>query len=72
MAQTLAGGGLACGAVIVVAAIASWANAPTPGHSLAAHTGIANQSRPYYAFWSGFGSDLTEFGVIDAVATATT
>jgi hypothetical protein len=34
------------------------------------HTGIVNETGPYYGFWSGFGSDLTEFGVIGAIATA--
>ena len=37
---------------------------------LAVHTGTVNEAGPYYAFWSGFGSDLTEFGVIGAVVTA--
>jgi hypothetical protein len=62
---------LASAAVVFVAAIAVWAiDAPTVGHWLAVHTGTANESGPYYAFWSGFGSDITEFGVIGAVPTA--
>jgi hypothetical protein len=27
-------------------------------HWLAVHTGTVNEPGPYYAFWSGFGSDL--------------
>ena len=27
-------------------------------------TGADNVSGPWYGFWSGFGSDLTEFGLI--------
>jgi hypothetical protein len=64
--------GLACGAVIVVTATVTWPMRRRPEHSLAAQTGIANQTRPYYAFWSGFASDLTEFGVIHATTTVST
>ena len=38
-------------------------------HWLAVHTGTVNEPGPYYGFWSGFGSDLTEFGVIGVIAT---
>jgi hypothetical protein len=38
-------------------------------HWLAVHTGTVNESGPFYGFWSGFGSDLTEFGVIGVIAT---
>jgi hypothetical protein len=33
------------------------------------HTGTVNEPGPYYGFWSGFGSDLTEFGIIGAIST---
>ena len=36
---------------------------------LAVHTGTVNESGPYYGFWSGFGSDLTEFGIIGVIST---
>jgi hypothetical protein len=39
------------------------------GHWLEVHTGTVNEPGPYYGFWSGFGSDLTEFGIIGAIAT---
>ncbi|MBV8065200.1 MAG: hypothetical protein JOY73_06735 [Actinobacteria bacterium] len=39
-------------------------------HWLAVHTGTVNEAGPYYGFWSGFGSDLAEFGVIGVLATA--
>jgi hypothetical protein len=38
-------------------------------HWLAVHTGTVNESGPYYGFWSGFGSDLAEFGIIGALTT---
>jgi hypothetical protein len=61
---------LAGGAAILVVAIAAWAlHAPVVDHWLAIHTGTADEAGPYYAFWSGFGSDLAEFGLISAVAT---
>jgi len=60
--------GLICAAV---AGIALWAiHARVFGHWFQVHTGIVNETGPYYGFWSGFGSDLTEFGVIGAIATA--
>jgi hypothetical protein len=46
-------------------------HASTVNHWLAVHTGTENESGPYYGFWSGFGSDITEFGIIGAVGTAT-
>jgi len=33
------------------------------------HTGTINEPGPYYGFWSGFGSDLTEFAIIGTIAT---
>ena len=49
-------------------AIAFWAlYAPQFGHWLQVHTGTINESGPYYGFWSGFGSDLEEFGVLGAI-----
>jgi hypothetical protein len=53
------------------AGITLWAiHAGLIGHWLAVHTGTVNETGPYYGFWSGFGSDLTEFGIIGAIATA--
>jgi hypothetical protein len=39
------------------------------GYWLQVHTGTINESGPYYGFWSGFGSDLEEFGVLGAITT---
>jgi hypothetical protein len=30
----------------------------------------SNESGPYYGFWSGFGSDLEEFGILGAIGAA--
>ena len=58
-------------AVAAVAGLVIWfLHARLMGHWLQVHTGIVNETGPYYGFWSGFGSDLTEFGVIGAIATA--
>jgi len=60
-------GGLACAAV---AGVALWVVHANPvGHWLEVHTGTVNEPGPYYGFWSGFGSDLTEFAVIGTIAT---
>jgi len=38
-------------------------------HWLAIHTGTVNEPGPYYGFWSGFGSDIAEFGILGAIGT---
>lgn len=60
--------GLICAAA---AGVVLWViHARLVGHWLEVHTGTVNEPGPYYGFWSGFGSDLTEFGIIGAIATA--
>jgi hypothetical protein len=44
-------------------------NASVVNHWLAVHTGTVNESGPYYGFWSGFGSDIAELGILGAIAT---
>ena len=48
------------------AAIALWVLDPQFGHWLQVHTGTVNEPGVYYGFWSGFGSDLEEFGILGA------
>ncbi len=57
---------VAAGAVVVVLWVL---NASQVNHWLAVHTGTVDEPGPYYAFWSGFGSDLAELGIIGTVAT---
>ena len=60
--------GLVCAAA---AGVVLWVlHARLVGHWFQVHTGFRNETGPYYGFWSGFGSDLTEFGIIGAIATA--
>ena len=49
------------------AAIALWVLDPQFGHWLQVHTGTVNEPGVYYGFWSGFGSDLEEFGILGAI-----
>jgi hypothetical protein len=59
--------GLICAAVV---GVALWViHARLVGHWLQVHTGTVNEPGPYYGFWSGFGSDLTEFAIIGTIAT---
>ena len=63
--------GLAGLSLLVAATIVGWVLDAGPfNHWLAVHTGTVNESGPYYGFWSGFGSDLAEFGVLGAIGTA--
>jgi len=55
-------------AVAAVAGLIIWLqHAGLVGHWLQVHTGTVNEPGPYYGFWSGFGSDLEEFGILGAV-----
>ena len=59
-------------ALLLAAAVASvfWVlNAGPVDHWLAVRTGTVNEPGPYYGFWSGFGSDLAEFGIIATIST---
>jgi hypothetical protein len=61
---------LAISIVVMVSVMTAWIlNASTVSSWLAVHTGTVNESGPYYGFWSGFGSDLAEFGIIGAIGT---
>jgi hypothetical protein len=56
--------------LVVAAAVVAWVlNARDFNHWLGVHTGTVNESGPYYGFWSGFGSDLAEFGILGAIGT---
>ena len=57
--------GLACAAVAGL--IIQLQHARLVGHWLQVHTGTVNEPGPYYGFWSGFGSDLEEFGILGAI-----
>jgi hypothetical protein len=59
---------LVCAAV---AALFIWLqHARLFGHWLQIHTGVVNEPGPYYGFWSGFGSDIEEFGILGAIGAA--
>lgn len=54
--------------ICAASAIALWVlHAPLFGHWLQVRTGTVNEPGPYYGFWSGFGSDLEEFGILGAI-----
>ena len=61
-------GGLVC--AVVAAEILWFLHARQVGHWLQVHTGTVNEPGPYYGFWSGFGSDIAEFGMLGAIGTA--
>ena len=57
-------------AVIAAVALAAWAWAHGLQGWLAVHTGTVNEPGPFYAFWSGFGSDIGELALLGAVLGA--
>jgi hypothetical protein len=62
---------IAClGALAVLVLAAFWIlHARQVDHWLAVHTGTINEPGPFYGFWSGFGSDIAEFGILGAIGT---
>jgi hypothetical protein len=59
---------IACVTCGVIAGLVIWLQyARSVGHWLQVHEGIVNEPGPYYGFWSGFGSDLEEFGILGAI-----
>jgi hypothetical protein len=56
-------------AVVIATAVAWLLDTSRVSHWLAVHTGTDDLSGSWYGFWSGFGSDLAEIGLIGAVAT---
>jgi len=62
--------GIATLLLIGIAVLVGWiVHASTVTHWLEVHTGTVNEPGPYYGFWSGFGSDIAEFGVIGVIGT---
>ena len=60
--------GLICAALVI---IVLWVlHSRQVGSWLQVHTGTINESGPYYGFWSGFGSDIEEFGILGAIGAA--
>ena len=57
--------GLTCAVVVVL--VVWLMHARQAGHWLQIHTGTINEPGPYYGFWSGFGSDIEEFGILGAI-----
>jgi hypothetical protein len=56
--------------VVVAVGVVAWVmRAHVVDHWLAVHTGTNDTSGVYYGFWSGFGSDLAEFGILGAIGT---
>ena len=43
---------------------------PVAGRVRCIPPGTINESGPYYGFWSGFGSDLEEFGILGGISAA--
>jgi hypothetical protein len=68
MKSRLIGAGVIAG-VVLVAGVLWVQHVRSVGSWLSVHTGTVDEPGPYYAFWSGFGSDLAEFAIIGTIAT---
>jgi hypothetical protein len=57
--------------VVLTVGLVLWiVNAGVVDDWLSLHSGVFDESGPYYGFWSGIGSDFAELGLIGAVGTA--
>jgi hypothetical protein len=57
------------GLVVVTAVVVLLVNFDVVRHWTAIHIGSVNESGPFYGFWSGFGSDISEFAVAVGIYT---
>jgi len=57
------------GLVVVAAIVLLIVDFDVIRHWTAIHIGSINETGPYYGFWSGFGSDLSEFAIALGIYT---
>jgi hypothetical protein len=57
------------GLVVVAALVILFINFDVVRHWTAIHIGSVNESGPFYGFWSGFGSDISEFAIAVGIYT---
>jgi hypothetical protein len=57
------------GVVVVTAVVLLIVNFDPVRHWTAIHIGSINESGPFYGFWSGFGSDISEFAIALGIYT---
>jgi hypothetical protein len=55
--------------VVVAAVVLLFVNFAVIRHWTAIHIGSVNESGPFYGFWSGFGSDISEFAIAVGIYT---
>jgi hypothetical protein len=59
----------AAGLIVIAALVLLFVNWDPVRHWIAVHIGSVNESGPFYGFWSGFGSDLSEFAIAVGIYT---
>jgi hypothetical protein len=57
------------GLVVLVVIVLLIVNFDVVRHWTAIHIGSINESGPFYGFWSGFGSDISEFAIAVGIYT---
>jgi hypothetical protein len=57
------------GLIVVAALVLLFVNWDPVRHWTAIHIGSINESGPFYGFWSGFGSDISEFAIAVGIYT---
>jgi hypothetical protein len=57
------------GLLTLAAIVLLFVNFDVVRHWTAIHIGSVNESGPFYGFWSGFGSDISEFAIAVGIYT---
>jgi hypothetical protein len=60
---------IAAGLIVVAGLVLLCVNWDPVRHWTAIHIGSINESGPFYGFWSGFGSDISEFAIAVGIYT---
>jgi hypothetical protein len=60
---------ITAGLIVVAALVLLFVNFDPVRHWTAIHIGSINESGPFYGFWSGFGSDISEFAIAVGIYT---
>lgn len=60
---------VAAGLIVIAGLVLLFVNWDPVRHWTAIHIGSINESGPFYGFWSGFGSDISEFAIAVGIYT---
>jgi hypothetical protein len=69
MSVTKKSAAVVAGLIVIAGVVLFFINFAVIRHWTAIHIGSINESGPFYGFWSGFGSDISEFAIAVGIYT---